>query len=61
MATARTRSVGTKLTEDEYAKLEPLAAARGLTVGEWVRQNSKHPVNTISHTGVRARKGNCAY
>jgi len=36
--TARTRSVGTKLTEEEYARLESLAAGRGLTVGEWVRE-----------------------
>jgi hypothetical protein len=36
--TARTRSVGTKLSEEEYARLESLAAQRGLTVGEWVRE-----------------------
>ena len=36
--TARTRSVGTKLSEEEYARLEALAAQRGLTVGEWVRE-----------------------
>ena len=36
--TARTRSVGTKLTEEEYRQLESLAANRGLTVGEWVRE-----------------------
>lgn len=32
--TARTRSVGTKLSEEEYARLEALATGRGLTVGE---------------------------
>ncbi len=36
--TARTRSVGTKLSEEEYARLEALASGRGLTVGEWVRE-----------------------
>ena len=36
--TARTRSVGTKLTEEEYRRLESKAAERGLTVGEWVRE-----------------------
>ena len=36
--TARTRSVGTKLSEEEYGRLESLAANRGLTVGEWVRE-----------------------
>jgi hypothetical protein len=34
----RTRSVGTKLTDEEYAQLESLAAARGVTPGEWVRE-----------------------
>ena len=37
-ASPRTRSVGTKLTEDEYARLKSLAAQRGLTRGEWVRE-----------------------
>ena len=36
--TRRTRSVGTKLTAEEYARLESLAAQRGLTPGEWVRE-----------------------
>jgi hypothetical protein len=30
--------VGTKLTEEEYARLEASAATRGLTVGEWRRE-----------------------
>jgi hypothetical protein len=30
----RTRSVGTKLTEEEYAKLEALAAQQGVTSTE---------------------------
>jgi hypothetical protein len=36
-AAARTRSVGTKLTEDEFARLESLAAASGQSVSEWAR------------------------
>lgn len=36
--TSRTRSVGTKITEEEYARLEASAAASGLTVGEWCRE-----------------------
>src|ERR1700683_2442020 len=36
-ASRRTRSVGTKLTDEEYAQLESLAAARGVTPGECVR------------------------
>ena len=39
---ARTRSVGTKLTEEEYARLEAAAAKRGLTVGEWCREELLH-------------------
>lgn len=38
MAISRTRTAGTKLTEDEYKQIERLAQARGLTVGEWCRQ-----------------------
>ncbi len=34
----RTRSAGTKLTEGEYERLERAAQARGLKLGEWVRQ-----------------------
>lgn len=36
-AAARTRSVGTKLTEEELARLESLAAAAGQSVSEWAR------------------------
>jgi hypothetical protein len=34
----RVRSVGTKLSEAEYAQCERTAARRGLTLGEWCRQ-----------------------
>ncbi len=34
----RTRSVGTKLTEAEYERLERAAEARGLKLGEWARE-----------------------
>ena len=34
-AAARTRSVGTKLTGEEFARLESLAAAAGESVSEW--------------------------
>src|SRR5579863_8136024 len=34
----RTRSVGTKLSDEEYAQLESLAAAQGVTPGECVRE-----------------------
>jgi hypothetical protein len=38
MAISRTRSAGAKVTNEEYAQLEMLAQARGLTVGEWCRE-----------------------
>ena len=34
----RNKSVGTKVSDDEYAALEKLAEARGLTLGEWLRE-----------------------
>jgi hypothetical protein len=38
MAISRNRSAGTKVTDEEYAQLESLAQARGVTVGEWCRE-----------------------
>src|SRR5581483_1618062 len=37
-STLRNKSIGTKVSEDEYAALEKLAEARGLTLGEWFRE-----------------------
>jgi len=37
MGISRTRSAGAKITDEEYAHLEALAQARGLTLGEWCR------------------------
>ena len=34
----RNKSIGTKVSDDEYAGLEKLAEARGLTLGEWLRE-----------------------
>jgi hypothetical protein len=34
----RVRSLGTRLSEAEYAQCEKSAARRGLTIGEWCRQ-----------------------
>lgn len=33
----RTRSVGTKVTEEEYSQLESLACGEGLSISEWSR------------------------
>jgi hypothetical protein len=38
MAISRTRSAGAKVTDEEYARLEALAQARGITLGEWCRE-----------------------
>lgn len=35
---ARTKSVGTKLTEAEFARIDALAAGSGQTLSEWVRE-----------------------
>lgn len=34
----RTRTVSTKVTEEEFAGLEAQAAERGVNLGEWVRE-----------------------
>jgi len=34
----RSRSIGTKVSDEEYAQLEKLAEARGLTLSEWLRE-----------------------
>lgn len=36
-AVIRTRSVGTKVTEAEYARLELCASGEGLSISEWCR------------------------
>jgi len=34
----RNKSIGTKVSDEEYAQLEKLAEARGLTLSEWFRE-----------------------
>jgi mobilization protein NikA len=34
----RTKSIGTKVSNEEYARLEELAKGRGVTLGEWFRE-----------------------
>ena len=34
----RTKSIGTKVSDDEYGQMEAQAAARELTVSEWCRE-----------------------
>ena len=37
-AILRNKSIGTKVSEEEYTRLEKLAEARGLTLSEWFRE-----------------------
>jgi hypothetical protein len=37
MGNVRTRSAGAKVTDEEYERLEALAQASGVTLGEWCR------------------------
>ena len=34
----RTKTLGTKVSEEEFAKLDALASERGLTLSEWCRE-----------------------
>ena len=36
-ATLRTKSISSKVTEEEYSRLEALAETMGLSMSEWVR------------------------
>jgi hypothetical protein len=53
----RTKSIGTKVTEEEYAKLELTAQAGGKTLGEWCREvmlasaNAQVPKSQLSDGG----------
>jgi hypothetical protein len=49
-AALRTKSIGTKVTEEEYARLDELAAAAGRSRAEWVRDI------LIGHLEQRAAK-----
>jgi len=46
--------VGTKLTEEEYALLEAVAAKRGLTVGEWCREELLRGASNGNSTSTTA-------
>lgn len=41
----RTKTLGTKVSEEEFAKLEALASERGLTLSEWCRETLLANVN----------------
>jgi len=54
MPELRTRSAGAKVTDREYAEIEKLAQARGLTVGEWCREVILARVNGAAVTEAEA-------
>ena len=56
--TSRTRSVGTKITEEEYARLEASAAESGLTVGEWCREVLRPSEGAADTDGIILRLAN---
>ena len=41
----RTKTLGTKVSEEEFAQLEAAASARGLTLSEWCRETLLGSVN----------------
>ena len=44
---SRTRSVGTKVSQDEYARLEACAANEQLSISEWSRQALLAAANVV--------------
>ena len=56
----RTKSIGTKVTEEEYAELERIAQAGGKTLGEWCREVmlasvNGHPPKSQPSDGTEAK------
>ncbi len=47
---SRTRSVGTKVSQDEYARLEACAADKQLSISEWSRQTLLAAANAFEGT-----------
>jgi len=50
----RTKTLGTKVSEEEYAQLEEAASERGLTLSEWCRETLLASVNGQEQTCLRA-------
>ncbi len=53
----RNKSVGTKVTDAEFATLEAQAQARKLTLSEWVRAELLEPRSGESGTGAEVLLG----
>lgn len=56
----RTKTLGTKVSEEEFAQLETAASERGLTLSEWCREtllasvNGQEPEAATGGTGQAA-------
>jgi hypothetical protein len=50
----RTKSIGTKVTEEEYARLEALAGTSGRNMSEWVRDVLLAELESKSAEGTEA-------
>jgi len=62
----RGRSLGTKLSEAEYAQCEKWAARRGQTLSEWCRQDLygvflRVLIRPTSRPGILIPGGNCQH
>jgi hypothetical protein len=53
--TLRTKSIGTKVSEEEYAQLERAAQAGSKTLGEWCRDVMLSSANGLSSDGQQSR------
>jgi len=51
----RTKTLGTKVSEEEFAKLEALASERGLTLSEWCRETLLANVNRQEEKSADSR------
>lgn len=62
----RTKTLGTKVSEEEFAQLEAAASERGLTLSEWCRETLLASVNgqeekCAAWTGRKGQQANEAF
>ena len=56
----RTKTLGTKVSEEEYAQLEAAASERGLTLSEWCREMLLASVNGQEAKSADSSRGDQA-
>jgi tetrahydromethanopterin S-methyltransferase subunit B len=56
----RTKTLGTKVSEEEFAQLEAAASERGLTLSEWCRETLLGSVNGQEPQAAEAGTGQAA-